>query len=50
MKTAESGQLLPLREELLKLINERKVTDIRKYNMYRIDHALKNEGSLMAVE
>ena len=36
--------------ELSKLINRRKVADIRKHNMERIEHALKNGRSLKAMK
>ena len=36
--------------ELSKLINRCKTADIRKYNMERIEHAVKNGGSLKAVK
>ncbi|KAK8777926.1 hypothetical protein V5799_020732 [Amblyomma americanum] len=36
--------------ELSKLINKRKVADIRKFNMERIEHAVKNGGSLKTVK
>uniref|UniRef100_A0A6G5AGV6 Putative endonuclease-reverse transcriptase n=1 Tax=Rhipicephalus microplus TaxID=6941 RepID=A0A6G5AGV6_RHIMP len=36
--------------ELSKLINRRKVCDVRKYNMKRIERALKNGGSIKAVK
>lgn len=36
--------------ELLKLINKRKTADVLKHSMERIEHALKNGGSLKAVK
>ncbi|XP_049267523.1 probable RNA-directed DNA polymerase from transposon BS [Rhipicephalus sanguineus] len=49
MKASNATDKIEL-AELSKLINRRKVADIRKYNMERIEHALKNGRSLKATK
>uniref|UniRef100_A0A6G5A9L5 Putative endonuclease-reverse transcriptase n=1 Tax=Rhipicephalus microplus TaxID=6941 RepID=A0A6G5A9L5_RHIMP len=49
MKVSSTTDKIEL-AELSKLINRRKVCDVRRYNMERIEHALKNGGSVKAVK
>uniref|UniRef100_A0A6G5A9S4 Putative endonuclease-reverse transcriptase n=1 Tax=Rhipicephalus microplus TaxID=6941 RepID=A0A6G5A9S4_RHIMP len=49
MKVSSTTDKIEL-AELSKLINRRKVFDVRRYNMERIEHALKNGGSVKAVK